>query len=367
MKLCILSSNKFSYSETFIRNHVNNLVPDCYLNNGWYPITTKEGKSIFSGIASINIIRIGIKNIFPVWYKRLYNNALANYLKENNITTVLAEYGIIGYNIIEACKKANCIMVVHFHGFDAFEKNTLSIYREKYKELFVAAHKIVAVSIDMQKQLIKLGASKEKVAVISYGVDLKLFLRKNELPLNPIIVAVGRFTEKKSPQNTIQAFKKVLEKRKDAQLIMIGDGELFEQSKKLANDLNIVNSIDFKGVLPPNEIALELQKAKIFVQHSVVAPSGDSEGFPNSILEAAATGLPVVSTYHAGIPEIILSGKTGFLVKEHDIEGMANYILNLLDDDQLAITMGQAATKHIQENYSLEKQIASLHTVLKND
>jgi len=117
-------------------------------------------------------------------------------------------------------------------------------------------------------------------------------------------------------------------------------------------------------VLPPDKIINELCKARLFVQHSVIAPSGDSEGLPNSILEAASIGLPVVSTFHAGIPEAVRDKQTGFLVKEHDIDGMAGYMIELLTNDELAVSMGKNARKHIENNYSLEGKKKNLLNIL---
>ncbi len=364
MKLCIATPNKFSYSETFIRNHIEKLKPEFVVNNNWWPLSVSNGEMIFKGLMGIDPIRIAIKNITPSLYQKLYTNAFYKFLVSHNIDTVLAEYGLIGANIMDACKRANCRLVVHFLGFDAFDKKTLLEYSEKYNELFQKAYSLITVSIDMRDQLIKLGAPENKTFVISCGADIKKFSRINELPKDPIVIAVGRFAPKKSPQSTIKAFSKVLQKVPLAKLIMIGDGVLFEDSKKLASELNIADSIDFKGALTPEKIIEEMHKARIFVQHSVVAPGGDSEGLPLALIEAASVGLPIVSTFHAGIPEAVKDKVTGFLVKEHDIDGMANYMIELLVNDELANTMSKAARKHIEDNYDLEKQIVSLRNIL---
>jgi len=364
MRLCIATPNKFSYSETFIRNHIEQLKPEYYVNNGWLPTSVSNGEKIFKGLMRIELLRAAIKRATPKIYQQLHTKAFHKFIVLNKIDTILAEYGIMGVTLMNACKETNCKLVVHYHGFDAFDKKTLKLYSDRYKEMFEYAHHIIAVSIDMKNQLLKMGAPESKLLINSYGVDINKFLRSTDLPLNPIIIAVGRFTAKKSPQTTITAFSKVLKTIPTARLVMIGDGELFQDAQNLAHELNIFDKIDFKGVLPPDKIINELCKARLFVQHSVIAPSGDSEGLPNSILEAASIGLPVVSTFHAGIPEAVRDKQTGFLVKEHDIDGMAGYMIELLTNDELAVSMGKNARKHIENNYSLEGKKKTLLNIL---
>src|SRR5438132_3366189 len=109
-----------------------------------------------------------------------------------------------------------------------------------------------------------------------------------------------------------------------------------------------------------------MRRARCFVQHSIVAPSGDSEGTPVSILEAGATGLPVVSTRHAGIPDVVIEGETGFLVDEGDVHGMAEYMLRMIKEPELAGRMGAVAQKHIQENFSRARSLNRLWSIIES-
>jgi glycosyltransferase involved in cell wall biosynthesis len=105
--------------------------------------------------------------------------------------------------------------------------------------------------------------------------------------------------------------------------------------------------------------------ARAFVQHSVRTTYGDSEGTPVAVLEASATGLPVVSTKHAGIQDAILHRCTGFLVAEQDVNSMADYMLRLASDSRLAAAMGSAGRQFVLENYSAEKSIGQLYGILQ--
>jgi glycosyltransferase involved in cell wall biosynthesis len=102
----------------------------------------------------------------------------------------------------------------------------------------------------------------------------------------------------------------------------------------------------------------------MFVQHSVTPSYGDAEGTPVTILEAQAAGLPVVSTKHAGIPQAVVHGKTGYLVDERDVEGMAGYMSALLADRSACVAMGSQARQHIKQNYSMTRHISILQELI---
>lgn len=362
--ICIAYPNKtLTFSETFIKNQLNSIPHQNELTGGRWPYLDQDKKSIFKFLMRIDVIRGSIKHFFPTWYQTLYTKALIRFLKKNKTEVLLAEYGPTGVSVYEGCKKAQVELVVHFHGYDASVKKILDEYKDSYCKMAETAKCIVAVSNDMRKQLSGLGINCP-IWNIPYGIDTNRFVGSNPAQSKPVCVFVGRFTSKKAPFVTIKAFAEALKQVPDAKLIMVGNGELFEASVNLAKEMKIAGSIDFKGVKTPQEIACILKEARMFVQHSVVSSTGDSEGTPNTILEASATGLPIVSTFHAGIKEAVIHEKTGFLVNEYDEEGMARYITVLLKDPELAAKMGCSARQHILDNYELETQIKKLYNVL---
>jgi glycosyltransferase involved in cell wall biosynthesis len=175
---------------------------------------------------------------------------------------------------------------------------------------------------------------------------------------------VGRFVDKKAPYLTILAFKKVSEEFPTAKLIMIGNGPLLNTCKNLAEAMNLTDKIEFKGVLKPLEIQSLFEDSLAFVQHSIVADDGDAEGTPVAVLEAQAAALPVISTWHAGIPDVVIHEETGMLVKERDVEGMANNMLRLLREEGLAKRLGESGRKRVKNNFTLEKHLGILESVL---
>ncbi|MGH7871052.1 MAG: glycosyltransferase, partial [Candidatus Binatia bacterium] len=239
-------------------------------------------------------------------------------------------------------------------------------YKDAYKRMFSYASAIVAVSKHMIEQLIRLGAPTEKIAYIPYGVDIGKFAQASVLTSPLRVLSVGRFVEKKAPYLTILAFNKVLSRLPEARLVMVGAGPLHDVCCKLIKALRIEHAVELGGIANHDTVAALMQGARVFVQHSLVPLSGDTEGTPVAILEAGAAGLPVVSTHHAGISDVVIHGKTGFLVDEGDIQAMADYIYQLLTDPDLASIMGHNAREHVRANFTMQRSIGQLRNILEH-
>ena len=364
--VCIISPNKNAYSETFIRAHIEWLPAKVrVLYGGWYPKWTDEDKPLLSSNLTHRAVRYALRRLLRLPPNYFQTKALVRFLKANKVDAVLAEYGPTGVAVMDACQKAKIPLIVHFHGFDASDQKTLKEYGEGYKRMFTIAAAIIAVSRDMEQKLLSLGAPREKLFYNPYGVDTSFFSGAKPALAPPVFVAVGRFVEKKAPHLTLLAFKKVVDTYPDARLIMIGDGDLLEACKQLARALKITNAVEFLGVRPPTEVAYTMRQARAFVQHSVTTSYGDSEGTPVAILEAGSAGLPVVSTRHAGIKDVVIHGETGFLVEEGDIDGMAEYMLWLARDPTLAARLGEKARERICSEFSMEKSVGNLWHIIE--
>jgi len=364
MKLLFASSKNIENSPTFVRHQAAWLHPAGILYGGYQPYLY-NGASIFPFPLRINIVRILLKNIAKPLYGRLYNKALIRFLKSENFDVALCQFGTQGANIADACHKAGVPLVVHFHGYDAFVHKTLADYSEAYRNMFGKAAYIIAVSEDMRKQLIGLGASADKVILQPCGVDTKLFTDAQPATNGRILLFVGRFTAKKDPVSLLKAFHHALQTVPDARLVMIGKGELQQLVLKTIDELNLRDQVEVLGWQKPEEVARQMQQARAYVQHSVFAPNGDSEGSPVAIIEAAGSNLPVISTRHAGIKESVIEGVTGYLVDEGDWQGMGKYMAKLLNDAELAGKMGEAGRRHILEQYDIKQQMKKLQEILE--
>lgn len=368
MNLCIAKSNKNCAIETFINNHVKYLRPQVIICNGYFPGEFEEKKgSIYPFLYSSRYVRGALKKMVPKLFHHLYSRSLAAYLRLQKIDVVLAEYGLVGANVTDACQIAGVPLVTIFHGFDATEHNILKKYSARYKRLFSYAAGIIAVSKEMKEKLLSLGADPDTTYWNPYGVDLTLFYpqAKPEIEENIRFIFVGRLTPKKAPDLLIKAFYAYQQERPNSTLLMVGGGELKQECKKLIDELHMHEQIVIQEETPPERIPGLLRGADIYVQHSIMPPSGDSEGTPNSILEASASGLPVISTWHGGIPDIIKHNETGFLVPEKDIASMAHYMKVLADNPAQRKVFGEAGRNFIKDRFSLQASIAAIETILK--
>ncbi len=364
--VCVALAAEPAPSETFIRAHL--AMPQARVATLLDGVLTTPAGRRFGKASSTHLLRainfLGRK-VLGKTHEHIRSQLLAWRLRRAGVDVVLAEFGPTAVSVSESCRLGRIPLVAHFHGIDAYEERGLAIYREGYGQLFRHCAAVVAVSRDMARQLERLGAPAERIVVNPYGVDTSFFSGAQPEHAPPIFAAVGRFVDKKAPYLTILAFEKVLHDVPNAHLSMVGDGPLLESSRQLVGALGMESAVDLMGIRSPAEVAKLLRGARAFVQHSLTTTSGDSEGTPVSILEAGAAGLPVVSTRHGGIPDVVLDGETGFLVDERDVTGMGQAMGRLARLPSLAGRMGRANRERIVKHYSLDQSLAKLWDVLR--
>jgi len=366
-KIAVISPEKSPYSATFIKAHIDFIQGNIiHLYGVFFPVASSEGKYRLSENKFVKKLFINSRWQFPDLYRKFFLNVqLKKFLVSEKVKVVLAEFGPVGAEIYEVCKELQIPLIVHFHGFDAYNYNVLKRYEARYKKMFQYASYLVVVSSDMQKQLLDKGAPDEKVMLNPYGPRDDFFL------LNPdfkdvTFLAVGRLVEKKAPYLTLQAFKKVHSELPEAKLIMVGDGKLLESCREFVKGAGLEKAVTFLGAVSHEQVLQVFEKAYCFIQHSVVASNGDSEGTPVAILEACAAGLPVVATRHAGIKDVIVHGETGFLVDEKDVDGMADCMISVASDSELAQQLGKQGRLRIKEKYTIQKHIATLNHLIED-
>lgn len=364
INLCIIKPNKQTVSETFVQEHINRLPGNKkVLYGGVFPVYDHEDKFIIRSKFGLLSYLIQ-KKLFGKQVIGVRNSALAKYFRQQQTDVVFAEYGMVGAMVTQACKLAGVPLVIHFHGADAHHRKTVETYYDLYQEAFKYASAIISVSEDMSAALKQLGAPADKIHLASCGVDTSAFpqLDISQSPQN--FLSVGRFVEKKSPQSVVKAFQLITRSVPNAKLWMVGTGPLVEQTKALIEDLDLADKITLTGPLKPAQIVDLFKQTRCFVQHSVTAADGDMEGTPVTILEAGSSGLPVVSTFHAGIKQAVLHQKTGYLVPEHDVEAMAAYMTKIALDVPLAVELGAAGAAHIRKNYDINSRINTLSDII---
>ncbi len=352
-------------SETFIEAQKNLIAANVKFYYKGLPPMMLDGKHL-TGQNLLTIARFELlRRTSKIPLTSILEVPLAASLRREKTEVVLAQYGTMGAAVVNICKWLKLPLIVHFHGRDASDKELLSTHKEAYRRMFDYATYIMAVSKLMQQRLIEMGAPAHKVIYNPYGPN-DTFFEVQRKPQGKLFVGAGRFTDKKAPYYTILAFQKVLVRHADAKLILAGTGELWDTCRNLVDYLGLNNSVELPGAFNAAELQEWFAKATAFVQHSLTPSSGDMEGTPVAILEASAAGLPVISTLHAGIPDVIINGTTGLLVNEHDIEGMADNMCKLLDSPELSAAMGEAGRNNIRTNFSMQRHISVLNELVNN-
>lgn len=364
--IALISPNRWQYSETFIHQQVRLLPYDVhYFFGGHLPHEVCIGR--------INMpARPLLSNRLWTWAmqktgceKKALQQAIIRHLKRHKISAIVAQYGPTGVEMLPIAQQTGLPLIVYFHGYDAYRNDVLAYYSHAYQQLFDQSAAILTASQDMKQTLINMGAPASKVHHLLYGFDERLFRSGDAGSNPPHFLFVGRLVESKAPHIALLAFSYAHRQHPDLRLEIIGDGALKESCICLAQALGISDLVHFRGACPPHVVAQTMQQMRGFFLPSMTAPiSRDSEGTPVVILEAAASGLPVVSTFHAGIPEVVIDGKTGFLCQEADADAMGKHLLFLAKNPAIATQMGQFATKHAAENFTLAHHINRLEAIV---
>ena len=363
-RLCIATPKLNTYSETFIRDHICKLPFDVLTLSG--PELANAGyENLLRQDSAPRCYRESTAPADTFYEEDWKIKRVANWLRREQVEVMLAEYGQTGVEVMGACQQAGVPLVVHFHGYDAYSDEVLWEFQDRYCKMFGFAEAVIGVSTAMCRHLIALGVSKEKIQHIPYLVDPSKFDLAKPQDAPSVLLAVGRFVEKKAPHLTLLAFAEVLKEVPEARLEMAGDGPLLGPCQWLARSLGITEMVTFHGVKDHAWVANRMQGVRAFVQHSVTATNGDSEGTPVAVLESQCSGLPVIATRHAGIADVVVEGKTGFLCNEGDTVRMTRDMATVLkmESDALA-RMAAAARARIESLYSQTMTMGRLVKVI---
>lgn len=361
MNVAIFSPHQNAYSETFIRAHKNYLKDNVYLYYGRKPYINLDGKEKQFNFLKF-FLRIGIK-IGILDRDSLWIVPIKKSLKHHKIDRILIEYGQHSNHLLPLLEKINAHVVTIFHGFDA------SVYEvieecKNYHDVFRLSNRIIAVSLEMKNDLIALGCDPSKLIYTPCAPDDTFFDIQPTFSQKQFI-SIGRFVDKKAPYLSILAFQIVLNKYPAYILKMGGDGPLLNTCKNLVEYMGIQKSVFFLGIISPKEFKKELSTSIGFIQHSITADNGNKEGTPVGVLEASAAGIPVISTYHAGIKDVVIDNQTGLLSHEKDVQNMAHNIIKIIENRELALKMGLRGRTFVKDNYNMNKHIRIIQKALE--
>lgn len=330
--------------------------------------------SISRGILS-NFYKINLVSRFRVYYSVYLRFSIRDFVDFLYIVSVnekiysdifLCHFGPNGV-LANNLRKAGLIkgkITTIFHGYDITVKRIIDKYTFDYKLLFEETQLMLPISEMWRQKLIDLGCPPEKCIVCHMGINLDEFMfrpknRKNHQTLR--VLLTGRAIEKKGIEYAITAISLC---NFDIVLKIIGHGPLYDMLQKLVGNLNLEKKVHLLGAQPNSIVKENLNWADVLLLPSVTATDGDMEGIPVSLMEAMATGVLVVSTYHSGIPELVEHNYNGLLVKEKDFVGIANALRTIAEGKVDVQYLLNNARRKIEDAFDNETNYEQLRSSL---
>lgn len=361
-KIALFSTSFLAYSQTFIYDEI-------MAHSDHYDITVfcknrlNESRFPYENFHSPpNGLPKFIYENFTSWppFDRVF--------KKEKFDLIHAHFGTGAVYALPFAKKFNIPLVVTFHGNDVAALFGPRTYFPKQWRYNIVIKKIIsqmslglAVSNELIELLKNLGCEDEKLKHVRLGIDTSKFKAANVEKGETIrFLLIGRFTEKKGHIYALRAFKQLIDTGHKAHLSFIGDGDLLNECVTYSNQNSLDEYVTFKGVMDSNEVANELNKSHVLLSPSVVSSDFDREGLPTVIKEAMACEVPVIGTYHAGIPELIIDTENGFLVQERDIHSLAKKMIAFIEQPELISRFGQKGREKVLANFDIKKEVLAL-------
>jgi colanic acid/amylovoran biosynthesis glycosyltransferase len=292
-----------------------------------------------------------------------------------------AHFGTQGVHLLRLRRRLGVPLITTFYGYDAGSIPSLPGWRGWYRRLFAEGDRFLVEGSAFRQRLLELGCPPEKATVQHLGVDLTAIPfqpRQPPAPGEPVrVLMAASFREKKGHEFALRAVSLALQRsgvRRQAsgkslsdshltldcsrlELVLIGDGELRPRIEALIKELGLVDSVVLLGSRPHAEFLQEALRCHLFLAPSVTAADGDTEGgAPVGVIEASATGMQVVASRHADIPEVVRHGESGWLAPERDVEALAKHLIGLIEHPERWPEMGERGRKHIEAEYNLRTQ-----------
>lgn len=325
----------------------------------------EHGVEVAPGVKSNFARRFWLKYLRkepPIVYRGEYG-VLAGLLARRHADLMHVYFGHTGVHLLPFIQRWPRPTVVSFHGMDVQTRAHDPGYEVKLRELLRSTSLVLARSQSLLDRLQELGCPQEKVRMNRTGIPLDQFpFVHRSWPAQGEwhLVQACRLIEKKGLDDALHAFAALAKVHPKSRFTIAGEGPLLPALEQLCRDLDIQDKVHFPGFVKGPALCQLFQSAHLFIHPSRMTADQNQEGVPNAMLEAMATGLPVVATLHGGIPEAVRNGTTGFLVPERDRAGLEQSLLALADSEATWRNMGNTASQDVRENFEAGAQIANL-------
>ena len=358
-RLCIATSRYPRAGETFVMRHVDelaggNTVVVCGRRTG----KAEQDKAVFSRVEAFLNPADMVTAPWHLWRNHRFYSApfvpfgsgrrqLAAFLGREGVDAILAEFGSQAVLHWPLARELGIPIFSYFRGRDATKYLRSAQRLEGYRRMMPNLAGVFAVSRFLLDNLAANGLAHPNSHVVPSGVDTRLF-RPGEKRRGQMLF-VGRFVEKKAPLLTLDCFLEVADRHPQARLDFIGHGPQLAACKARATRSRHRERVVFHGWQSHAQVREHLARADLFVLHALTAKDGETEGLPSAIQEAMACGAAILSTRHAGIPELVQDRVTGRLVDEGNAAGFAAAMESMLSDPDATRRMGAQARATAEE------------------
>jgi colanic acid/amylovoran biosynthesis glycosyltransferase len=297
----------------------------------------------------------------------LYSPFLVSTAKRLGARIVHSHFGNDGWSDLQSVRRTRARHVVTFYGYDVNQLPSVEpVWRERYSELFADVDRVLCEGPFMASAIANLGCPDEKIRVHHLGVavDRIRFIPRNRAPGTPLRVLIAAsFTEKKGIPDALGALAK-LKDEISLEITIIGDARpnpaMQKEKQRILDTIEsggLASAVRLLGYQPHAKLFDEAYRHHIFLSPSRTASDGDTEGgAPVTIIEMAASGMPIVSTRHCDIPSVVQDGRTGLLAQERNTDELASHLRWLILHPDNWQAMVEAGRHHIEREYDARAQ-----------
>ncbi|HBT4851198.1 TPA: glycosyltransferase [Klebsiella pneumoniae] len=351
-----------------LKEKVDYVFPSNFTTQGRLAVLTKRFshalKCLAAGkVKAFNIIKYG--HLSHTLYLPSIIGSIKSVYKADYFVAHFGTCGTIANSLRELGVLDGKIVTI-FHGFDISIKDVLARYKKQYSNLFAQGDLFFPISHLWKEKMISLGCEPSKIEVIRMGIHVEEFVYKGRDIKNILnIVSVCRLIEKKGIEYSIRACSRLKENNIPFNYTIVGYGPLESSLRSLIEQLGLTDVVTITGFQSQSNVKAILDKSNVFVLPSITSENGDMEGIPVALMEAMASGLPVVSTYHSGIPELIENNISGYLCDEKNIEQISEKLIFIYNNPQSVLSATVNARTKIEESFNIDIEYNKMTSLME--